>query len=87
VDSDGIPLTSQPKLEGKVLRSRDGAYLLKPLVAELLDELQAFHAVPAEKRDQKFKEIQYGKSEDSLLILLPRFLTMSPKRSFLPLRN
>lgn len=61
VDSDGIPLTSQPKLEGKVLRSRDGAHLLKPLVAELLDELQAFHAVPAEKRDQKFKEIQYGK--------------------------
>ena len=61
VDSAGIPLTSQPKLEGKVLRSRDGVNLLKPLVAELLDELQAFHAVPAEKRDQKFKEIQYGK--------------------------
>jgi SNF2 family DNA or RNA helicase len=61
VDSDGIPLTSQPKLEGKVLRSRNGVHLLKPLVAELLDELQVFHAVPAEKRDQKFKEIQYGK--------------------------
>jgi hypothetical protein len=61
VDSEGIPLSSQPKLEGKVLRLRDGAYLLKPLVAELLDELQAFHAVPAEKREQKFKEIQYGK--------------------------
>lgn len=61
VDSDGIPLTSQPILEGKVLRSRDGMHLLKPLVAELLDELHAFHAVPAEKRDQKFKEIQYGK--------------------------
>ena len=61
VDSDGIPLKSQPKLEGKVLRSRDGAQLLRPLVAELLDELQAFHAVPTEKRDQKFKEIQYGR--------------------------
>jgi hypothetical protein len=61
VDSDGIPLSSQPKLEGKVLRTRNGAHLLKPLVAELLDELQAFHAVPAENRDQKFKEIQYGK--------------------------
>lgn len=61
VGSDGIPLSSQPKLEGKVLRTRDGVHLLKPLVAELLDELQAFHAVPAEKRDQHFKEIQYGK--------------------------
>ncbi len=61
VDSNGVPLASQPKLEGKVLRSRDGLQLLKPLVAELVDELQAFHSVPAESRDQKFKEIRYGR--------------------------
>jgi len=61
VDADGVPLALEPKLEGKVLRTRNGVHLLKPLVGELMDELQAFHAVPAEARDQKFKEIQYGK--------------------------
>lgn len=61
VDGDDIPFSPQPKLEGKTLRTRDGLHLLKPLVGELIDELRAFHAVPAKLRDQKFKEAQYGK--------------------------
>jgi SNF2 family DNA or RNA helicase len=61
VDPTGVPLALQPKLEGKVLRTRSGVHLLKPLVGDLVDELQAFHAVPAEARDQKFKELRYGK--------------------------
>lgn len=61
VDENGIPFSSPPKLEGKVLRTRDGLLLLKPLVGELINELRAFHAAPAEHRDQKFKETRYGK--------------------------
>ena len=61
IDSDGIPLMPQPKLEGRILRTRNGVLLVKPLVAEILDEIQAFHASPVENRDRKFKEIWYGK--------------------------
>lgn len=61
VDAEGIPLSSQPKLEGKVLRSREGAYLLQPLVGELIDELHAFHSKPVDIRDQKFKELSFGR--------------------------
>jgi hypothetical protein len=61
VDGKGLPFSSQPKLEGKALRTRDGVLLLKPLVGELIDELRAFHATPSELRNQKFKETRYGK--------------------------
>jgi len=61
VNPDETPLSSQPKLEGRVLRFRNGVHLLKPLVSELLNELQAFHTVPPEARDQNFKETHYGK--------------------------
>ena len=61
VDENGVPLSFQPKLEGKVLKFSEGYFLVKPLIGDLLDELKAFHSTPKELRDQKFKEISYGK--------------------------
>lgn len=61
VDSAGKPLTPVPKLNGRVLQSRLGNQLVKPLVAQLLDELERFHSTPLVERDQRFKELSYGK--------------------------
>lgn len=61
VDSSSKPITPTPKLVGRILQVDKSKYLLKPLVSELVDEIEAFHSTPLADRTLKFKENLYGK--------------------------
>ena len=61
VNSNEKLITPTPKLIGRILQIGASKYLLKPLVSELVDEIQAFHATPIAQRTLNFKENIYGK--------------------------
>lgn len=61
VDSQGVPASPIPKLIGRVLQLGSQAFIASSPVHELLEELQRFHAVPAQQRSQTFKEQTFGR--------------------------